>query len=66
MVEVRAGSTQLTVWIDDEHVRRMRFEEHSSGGPPSVSRTMTYELWDFGPPAEPLDWSRLPIFPRPE
>jgi hypothetical protein len=66
VVEVRAGSTGLTVWIDDEHVRRMRFEEHASGGPPGISQTVTYELWDFGPPAEPLDWSHLPSFPHPE
>jgi hypothetical protein len=63
VVEVRAGSTGLTVWIDDEHVRRVRFEEHARGEPPTVSRTVTLELWDFGPPAEPLDWSRLPSFP---
>jgi len=66
VLEVRAGSTGLTVWIDDEHVRRVRFEEHARGEPPTVSQTVTLELWDFGPPAEPLDWSRLPSFPRPE
>jgi len=66
VVEVRAGSTGLTVWIDDDHVRRMRFEEYASGGPPGASQTVNYELWDFGPPAGPLDWSRLPSFPRPE
>jgi hypothetical protein len=66
VAEVRTGATGLTVWIDDEHVRRVRFEEHASGEPPTVSRTVTLELWDFGPPAEPLDWSRLPSFPRPD
>ena len=66
VVEVRTGSTGLTVWIDDVHVRRVRFEEHAPGEPPTVSQTVTLELWDFGPPAEPLDWSRLPSFPRPD
>ena len=59
---VRTGSAGLTVWIDDEHVRRIRFEEHASSRQASVSRLVTLELWDFGVPVDSLDWSRLPSF----
>ena len=62
VVAVRAGPAGLTVWVDDQHVRRIRFEEHASSGQTSVSRTVTLELWDFGVPADSLDWSRLPSF----
>jgi len=65
MAAVRTGSAGLTVWIDDEHIRRIRFEEHASRGQASVSRIVTLELWDFGPPAESLNWSRLPSFRTP-
>ena len=64
MVAVRAGSAELTVWVDDQHGRRIRVGEHASSGQASVSRTVTLELWDFGVPADPLDWSRLPNFSR--
>jgi hypothetical protein len=65
MVAVRAGSAGLTVWIDDEHIRRIRFEEHASSVQASVSRIVTLELWDFGLPAVSLDWSRLPSLRTP-
>jgi hypothetical protein len=50
----------VTVWIDGEHVRRLRFEQV---GPPSTPRTL--DLWEFGVPADELDWSRLPTFRSP-
>jgi hypothetical protein len=51
----------LTVWIDDEHIRQVRYEELME----HVSRTTTLELWDFGVPVDSLDWSRLPSFRTP-
>lgn len=48
----------VTVWIDGQHVRRVRFE----GGPPVRA---TLDLWEFGVPVGELDWSRLPTFRSP-
>ncbi len=48
----------VTVWIDAEHVRRIRIEHHES-------RRLTLELWEFGVPVDELDWSRLPTFRSP-
>jgi hypothetical protein len=62
VVAVRTGSAELTVWVDDQHVRRIRFEEHASSRQASVSRIVTLDLWDFGVPVDSLDWSRLPSF----
>jgi hypothetical protein len=56
--ELRA--VPVTVWIDGQHVRRVRFE----GGPPLRLRA-TLELWEFGVPPGELDWSRLPTFRSP-
>lgn len=61
-VDVRAGSAKLTVWIDDEHIRRIQSEERASNEYASVSKRRTLELWDVGMPAGSLDWSRLPSF----
>jgi len=61
-VDVRAGSAELTVWIDDEHIRRIQSEERASNEYASVSKMRTLELWDVGMPAGSLDWSRLPSF----
>lgn len=62
MAAVQTGPAELTVWVDDQHVRRIRFEEHASSRRASVSRIVTLELWDFGVPVDSLDWSRLPSF----
>ena len=62
MIAVRTGPAELTVWVDDQHVRRIRREEHASSGQASVSRIVSLELWDFGVPVSSLDWSRLPRF----
>jgi hypothetical protein len=64
-VAVRAGSAELTVWIDDDHIRRVRYAEVASGPDAAVVRSWTLELWDFGVPADSLDWSRLPSFRTP-
>lgn len=50
----------VTVWIDGQHIRRVRFEH----GPPATHLT-TLDLWEFGGPAGDLDWSRLPTFRSP-
>lgn len=64
-VAVTAGSAELTVWVDDQHVRRVRSVEHGSTRDVSFSGTRTLELWDFGVPVDSLDWSRLPSFRAP-
>jgi hypothetical protein len=60
----------LTVWIDGQHIRRVRFEnrapkdlEGTPGG--SAAKVLTLELWDFGVSVRELDWSRLPSFRTP-
>ena len=59
-----AGPMELTVSIDDEHVRRIQ-SEWRDPSPRRVGRTEAYELWDFGVPVGSLDWSRLPSFRTP-
>jgi hypothetical protein len=51
----------IEVWIDDAHVRRVRFRE---GLTPGETTTML-ELWDFGVATGDLDWSRLPALGPP-
>ena len=66
-VAVRAAGAAFTVWIDDEHVRQIQPEYRGRGrrhsGPPKV--TEQFEFWDFGVPADSLDWSHLPSFRAP-
>ena len=62
MITVRAGSSELTVWIDDKYIRRIQSEDRASKGDSSVSRRRRLELWDFGVSLDSLDWSRLPSF----
>src|SRR5262249_45829817 len=50
----------VTVWIDGQHVRRIRFESR-----PLPRHISTLDLWKFGVPAGDLDWSRLPTFRSP-
>ena len=50
----------VTVWIDGQHVRRVRF----AGGPPA-RHWATLDLWEFGVPVGELDWSRLPTIRSP-
>ena len=65
VVAVRTGQAELVVWVDDQHVRRVRSEEHSSRPDFSLSTITTLELWDFGVPVDSLNWSRLPSFRTP-
>jgi hypothetical protein len=64
-VAVRSGPAELTVWIDDDHIRRVRYVESASSRWAAVAKSWTLELWDFGVPADSLDWSRLPSFRTP-
>lgn len=66
----RPPALVLTVWIDGQHIRRVRFEDRApkdlkapQGG--STAKVLTLELWDFGVPVQELDWSRLPNFRTP-
>lgn len=61
------ATAALAVWIDDRHVRRVRFTQSPTGevSPEPADRadrasTVDVELWDFGASAAPLDWSRFP------
>jgi hypothetical protein len=55
------GALPVTVWIDDRHVRRVRFTEGET-----ASSTLTLDLLDFRATADDLDWERLPAFRPPE
>jgi hypothetical protein len=50
----------VAVWIDGQHVRRIRFERG-----PQLRHRATLDLWEFGVPVGELDWSRLPTFRSP-
>ncbi len=58
------AAAALAVWIDEEHVRRVRFGYSASGdvSPQLVGgfATVEVELWDFGTSVANLDWSRIP------
>jgi hypothetical protein len=61
------ATAALAVWIDDQHVRRVRFTQSSPGevSPEPADRadrvsTVDVELWDFGTSVARLDWSRFP------
>lgn len=64
---VSSDTAEFTVWMSDEHFRRIQFEERPSRRNPRVTaaRRRTIELWDFGVPVDSLDWSRLPSFRTP-
>jgi hypothetical protein len=54
-------SMPIDIWIDDTHIRRVRFgSKHFPG--PSGHRSETLELWDYGVSLDNLDWTRLPAF----
>lgn len=65
VLAVLAGPAELTVWIDDAHIRRIESAEHASNQYSSVTKRWTIELWDFGVAIDSLDWSRLPSFRTP-
>ena len=63
---VQAGAGAYLVWTDDEHVRQIQYEQRGGsrrGG--SWTVTTTFGLWDFGVPADSLDWSHFPRFRQP-
>jgi hypothetical protein len=62
VVAVQAGSARFTIWIDDEHVRRIQSEWHVSSESTNGSVLRTFELWDFGAGNGSADWTRLPDF----
>jgi hypothetical protein len=65
VIAVEIGSRELTVWVDDAHIRRVR-EEHVESRAwlralwGSVWAQGTVELWDFGVDTAALGWSRFP------
>src|SRR4051794_40913246 len=50
----------FTVWIDDRHIRRVRFREGDM-----APNTLTLDLVEYDPGSGDLDWERLPPFRSP-
>jgi hypothetical protein len=65
LAAVTADSAELTVWADDEHIRRIQRVDSVPGEQGSTTKSLTLDLWDFGVPVDELDWSRLPSFAGP-
>jgi hypothetical protein len=63
-IAVTAGGTpaELTVWVDDEHVRQIQAVTAAKVkriAVTVVATTMvTAQLWDFGVPVDSMDWRR--------
>jgi hypothetical protein len=64
-VAVWLSDAELTVWIDNEHIRRIQAEGRASDAHLSVSKRQALELWDFGAADDSLDWLHLPSFRTP-
>jgi Predicted periplasmic protein (DUF2092) len=62
VVAVRADSAEFTIWIDDEHIRRIQSVWDTSDERVNSSVTRTLELWDFGTADGSSDWTHLPSF----
>jgi hypothetical protein len=62
IIAVRVGSAEYTVWVDEEHIRRVQTEQGGSSERIDLSLTRTLELWDFGTGDVPADWTHLPSF----
>jgi hypothetical protein len=62
IIAARVGSAEFTVWIDDEHIRRVQSEESGSSERINLSLRKTLELWDFGAEDVSADWTHLPSF----
>jgi hypothetical protein len=62
IIAARVGSTEYTIWIDDEHIRRVQTEQGGSSERIDLSLTKTLELWDFGAEDVSADWTHLPSF----
>ena len=63
-IAVTAGGTpaELTVWVDDEHVRQIQAVTATKVKRIAVTvvatTTVTAQLWDFGVPVDSMDWRR--------
>ena len=62
IIAARVGSAEFTVWIDDEHIRRVQSEESGSSERINLSLRKSLELWDFGAEDVSADWTHLPSF----
>jgi hypothetical protein len=62
LVAAQADSVEFTIWIDDEHVRRVQSVWNGSDERVNGSVTRTLELWDFGTAEGSSDWTHLPSF----
>ena len=63
-VTVSGTTAGFTVWVDDEHVRQIQTvtPQTRKRGVVTVlaTTTVTAQLWDFGVPADSMDWPPLP------
>jgi hypothetical protein len=61
---VSGTPTVFTVWADDEHVRQIQAVTQKTTKRSVVTVlatiTVTAQLWDFGVPADAMDWPPLP------
>jgi hypothetical protein len=66
IIAAKVGSTEFTIWIDDEHIRRVQTGQGGSSERIDLSLTKTLELWDFGAEDVSADWTHLPSSRTPE
>lgn len=66
VIVAKVGSTEFTIWIDDEYIRRVKTEQGGSSERIDLSLTKTLELWDFGAEDVTADWTHLPSSRAPE
>ena len=63
-VTVDGTTALLTVWADDEHVRQIQAVTPKRAERLVITlvatTTVTAQLWDFGVPADSINWSLLP------
>jgi hypothetical protein len=62
-VTVSGTTAGCTVWVDNEHVRQIRAVTPATQRgvlTMLVTATVTAQLWDFGVPADSVDWPPLP------
>ena len=62
-VTVSGTTAGYTVWVDNEHVRQIRAVMPATQRAVVtmlVTTTVTTQLWDFGVPADSVDWPPLP------
>lgn len=63
-VTVSGSTAGFSVWVDDEHVRRIQAVTPETRERVVVTvlamTTVTVQLWDFGVPVDSMDWPPLP------